>query len=86
MKTIIIVWLLFASSIQIISQQYDDININPMWEFYSFSYLNTESAGKGFTGIADKNNISGFLLNPASVSLPAKNQINFHLQNKSTLA
>lgn len=71
-------------SINIYSQNHEDPMINPFWDFYSFNYLSTVSAGKGFTGIAAENDVSGFNLNPASIELSSKNQINIQYIYKTS--
>jgi hypothetical protein len=81
---IAIICILIMSSFSILSQPHEDAMINPFWDLYSFNYLNTESAGRGFTGIASDNNISGVLLNPASVILESKYQINAQYTYKTS--
>ena len=83
-NTIIALSVFIISSINIISQDNDDTWLNPFWDFYSFNYLNTESAGRGFTGIASNNNISGILMNPASVNLSSKYQVNLQYTYKTS--
>jgi len=82
-NTIIALCVFIISSINIISQDDEDQMLNPFWDFYTFNYLNTESAGKGFTGIASDNNISGVLLNPASINLKSKAQVNINYTYKT---
>jgi long-subunit fatty acid transport protein len=57
--------------------------INPFWDFYSFNYLSTQSSGKGFTGAATENDLSGLLINPASVNIEKKFQVNAQYTYKS---
>lgn len=84
MKNIIIAFCILIIPLKLLSQSHEDVMINAFWDFYSFNYLNTESAGRGFTGIAADNNISGILLNPASVNLSAKYQINVQYTYKTS--
>jgi hypothetical protein len=50
MKNQIAAIIILLLSINIYSQfNHDDGMINPLWDIYSFNYLNTVSAGKGFT-------------------------------------
>ncbi|HEY3251785.1 MAG TPA: hypothetical protein VGK25_11765, partial [Ignavibacteria bacterium] len=85
MKTLIALCFLIISSINIFSQfNHDDQMINPFWEFYGYNYLSSVSAGKGFTGIAGQNDISGFNLNPASIDIPLQNQVNAQYTYKSS--
>ena len=85
MKNIIFALNVFAiSSIQILSQEIEDPFINPLWDNYGFNYLNTSSAGRGFTGIASANDISGIHVNPASFVLSSKYQLNFQYTYKTT--
>lgn len=76
--------ILLVLSFNINSQEYEDSFINPTWDFYSFNYLNTPSAGRGFTGIAAQNDISGNLLNPASINLESKYQVNLQYTYKTS--
>jgi long-subunit fatty acid transport protein len=41
---------------------------NPFWDIYSKNYLSAKNAGKGYTGIAGDNDLSGTILNPASLT------------------
>ena len=60
-----------------------DVIINPFWEFYTANYLSTVSAGRGFTGVASINDISGSSLNPASVYIDKKYQVNVQYTYKT---
>jgi len=85
MKTInlAICLLMFPSSIAFSQSDHEDIMINPFWDFYSFNYLSTQSSGKGFTGVASENDISGVIINPASINIEKKFQINAQYTYKS---
>lgn len=61
----------------------EDFIITPFWDFYTTNYLSTQSSGRGFTGIASVNDISGILLNPASINIPNKYQINVQYTYKT---
>src|SRR5918912_3580903 len=78
MKTIITFLAILLSIHVTLSQSSsnEDIIISPFWDFYSTNYLSTKSSGKGYTGIASENDISGILLNPASVTFDTKYQMN----------
>ncbi|MCC7158481.1 MAG: hypothetical protein IT281_02970 [Ignavibacteria bacterium] len=82
-----IIFLILVSG-QLITQSNrtdDDIMLNPFWDFYSFNYLNSPSAGRGFTGIAAMDNdVSGILLNPASMNISTKAQLNFQYTFKTS--
>ena len=56
--------------------EYPDAIINPHWEFFSDNWLSTNSAGKGFTGVASLNDISAISLNPASLNVENKYNAN----------
>lgn len=59
------------------SQNYNDNSnyFNPFFDIYSQNYLSVQAAGKGYTGIAGRNNLSGTILNPASLEQKNKIQI-----------
>ncbi|MDQ3022155.1 MAG: porin [Bacteroidota bacterium] len=46
-----------------------------IYDIYSHNYLSVKAAGKGYTGIAGNNDLSGIVLNPASLSQKDKFQI-----------
>lgn len=54
------------------TQSLDDLMLSTYWDFYSTNYLSTQASGRGYTGIAGKNDLSGALLNPASLELNSK--------------
>lgn len=85
MRNIISIIIVFVlSSISLYSQNNEDNFISPFWNFYSSNYLNSPAAGKGNTGIASENDITGFLLNPASIKLDTKFQINVQYTFKTS--
>jgi hypothetical protein len=57
--------------------------LNSTYDFYSENYLNTETAGRGFTGIGILNDISGIALNPATINIEKKYQLNFQYTFKT---
>jgi hypothetical protein len=61
----------------------DDYYLNSTYDFYSANYLNTESSGRGFTGIGINNDISGIVLNPATIHTEKKYQFNFQYTYKT---
>ncbi len=75
MKTLLALIFIFFSTVTF--SQYDDYRFNSFFEFYTNNYLNTESSGRGFTGLAFENDISGLIINPATVTLNKKYQLNF---------
>lgn len=83
MKTLTALSMLLFSFISFSQVRYDDFYLNSFFDFYSNNYLNTESSGRGFTGIAFDNDISGIILNPATVSLDKKYQLNFQYTFKN---
>ncbi len=86
MKKIIfalIIFLLFGKNTFTQYATGEDIFITPFWDFYTTNYLSTQSSGKGFTGIASENDISGILLNPASINIPNKYQFNVQYTYKT---
>ena len=68
--------LMFVLSFEITSQTNEDNTISSFWDFYGNNYLNTIAAGRGFTGVASENDISGIILNPATIELKTKYQVN----------
>lgn len=48
---------------------------DPFYDIYSKNYLSVKAAGKGYTGIAADNDLSGTILNPASLTQKNKFQI-----------
>lgn len=62
-----------------------DIIINPFWDFYAENRLSAINAGKGYTGVASINDISGASLNPASIVLLEKMQVTASYEFKSRI-
>lgn len=85
MKSIVILTLILFYSVIVYCQPsaQPDLNINVFWDFYSNNRMATINAGKGYTGIAGKNDISGIVLNPASLSVDKKFQIHGEYVYKS---
>lgn len=54
---------------------FGDPYTNPMWEYYSENMLSTVAAGKGFSGVGTKGDISSICLNPASPEVKKKLQL-----------
>ncbi len=78
---------IFLTSLTIYSQPVfdpQDVIISPFWDFYSYNYLNSVSSGKGFSGVASGNDISGFNINPASIIIDKKYQFNIQYTYKTT--
>lgn len=59
--------------------------INPFFDFYSDNSLSTISSGRGFTGVAGINDISGTYLNPASLDINGSYQISVNYTFKNTI-
>ncbi|MEO8210160.1 MAG: hypothetical protein ABI840_06335 [bacterium] len=59
------------------SQTYTEnsFNFNPFVDIFSHNYLSVKAAGRGYTGIAGINDLSGAVLNPASLAQQSKFQI-----------
>ncbi|MDD2891016.1 MAG: hypothetical protein PHE49_10325 [bacterium] len=54
---------------KVIRAEESELNFSPFWDFYSNNRLSTNAGGKGYTGIAGLNDISGTILNPASLEI-----------------
>jgi len=61
-----------------------DVIISPFWTFYSDNYLSTASLGKGYTGVGSLGDISITSLNPASLNLDKKFQIQVQYTYKTS--
>src|SRR6266496_4490865 len=86
MKIIFAVLFLFllSNSINSFSQNsQENPMISPFWDFYSTNYLNGTSSGKGNTGVATDNDISGAALNPATINFKNKYQVNIQYTYKT---
>jgi hypothetical protein len=57
---------------QTTNYQSDEWLISPFWDFYSDNRLSTVASGKGYTGLASVNDISGILINPATFNSDTK--------------
>jgi hypothetical protein len=66
-----------------ISAQYLDPVINPVWEYYSTNVLSAVSAGKGNTGVASSGDVGLIYLNPATLNIDKKFQVNVGYNLKS---
>ncbi len=64
----------------------EDIILNPFWDFYAENRLPAINAGKGYTGVAAINDISGASLNPASIVLLEKMQVTGSYEVKSRIS
>jgi len=86
---VIITFLLFP--LNLFAQQdgprngeYPDYTINPSWEFYSDNKLSTISASKGYTGVASLGDISSISLNPSSLNVDKRFNMNASISYKSS--
>src|SRR4030095_5509318 len=75
--------MLMLLSVNVFSQEFDDIMINPFWSFYSENYLDAVSSGKGNTGIGSLGSISAVYLNPAAINIPGKYQADIQYTYRS---
>ena len=84
-KKIILFLVLFFNFLfcSILSAQYPDPVMNPYWEYYSTNALSSISAGKGNTGVASSGDVSLIYLNPATLNLSKKFQVNVGYNLKS---
>ncbi|HJY63466.1 MAG TPA: hypothetical protein VJ455_04855 [Ignavibacteria bacterium] len=82
-NTIIALSVFIISFINIISQEQEDVMINPYWYFYSDNYLDAKKTGMGFTGIAGTTDISGINHNPASLDITQKYQVGLQYTYKT---
>lgn len=80
-----LVFLFLSSNISVSQSSYPlyDVDLSPFWDFYSNNRMSTINAGKGYSGIASENDISGIVLNPASLSLTKKFQVHAEYVFKS---
>jgi hypothetical protein len=62
-----------------------DILIYPFWDFYAENKLSATNAGKGNTGVASENDLSGITLNPASFEPVNKFQVIGSYEMKSSV-
>ncbi len=69
------------------SAQYLDPVINPVWEYYSTNVLSAVSAGKGNTGVSSSGDVGFIYLNPATLNIDKKFQVNvgYNLRNATYL-
>jgi long-subunit fatty acid transport protein len=65
--------------------QHNEVLMTPFWDFYSQNNLSAVSCGKGLTGIAGTNDISGITLNPASLELHSKYEIKAEYSYRSNV-
>ncbi|MCU0373572.1 MAG: hypothetical protein MUE56_10070, partial [Ignavibacteria bacterium] len=87
MKKFIILTCLLITSVISYSQpsQTQDLLINPFWDFYAENSLSSVNAGKGNTGVASLNDMSGINFNPASLEMPEMLQASVSYEFKSNV-
>lgn len=88
MRKFAIMGIIFLLSGIAYSQSYyysQDIVINSLWDFYAENKLSAVNAGKGYTGVAAENDLSGITLNPASFEPVNKFQVTASYEMKSTV-
>ncbi|MCI0472079.1 MAG: hypothetical protein L0Y76_00675, partial [Ignavibacteria bacterium] len=89
-KIAVIICLLCLSSLSY-SQSYHpppqdhDLLINPFWDFYAENSLSSVNAGKGNTGTASENDMSGINFNPATLEMPEMLQASVSYEFKSNV-
>jgi len=62
-----------------------DFTINSLWDFYAENKLSATNSGKGYTGVASENDLSGITLNPASFEPVNKYQVIASYEVKSSI-
>ena len=55
------------------------------WDFYTDNRISTAACGRGYTGIACTDDLSGIFINPASFSRNGKRQFYFEYIYKNNL-
>lgn len=80
-----IISLICFYSITLYSQvtEFDDLFLSPVNDYYSTNYLSGMYGGRGNTGIAGENDLSGIFLNPASLKTEKKFQVNLQYSYKT---
>jgi len=84
MKKICLIGIFLLLSAVSYSQS-SDVIINPFWDFYAENKLSATNAGKGNTGVASENDLSGITLNPASFEPVNKFQVIGSYEVKSSI-
>lgn len=84
MKALILTLMLTASFVYAQSREIEDYLLGPAQDFYGYNYLNGPNAGRGNTGVAGENDISGALMNPAAYTLNKKYAFNLQYTYKTT--
>jgi long-subunit fatty acid transport protein len=87
MKKILVLFCFLVSVVACYSQpsQSQDLLINPFWDFYAENSLSSVNSGKGNTGTASENDLSGIMLNPASLEMPEMLQASVSYEFKSNV-
>jgi len=84
MKTIILFIILHNSLIFSQSREFEEYMLGPAMDFYGYNYLNGPNGGKGNTGVAGENDLSGVLMNPAAFIMNKKYSFNLQYSYKTT--
>jgi hypothetical protein len=63
--------------------QASETDFTPFFDFYSDNRLSSAACGRGYTGIAGTNDLSGVVLNPASLAIPGRYQVYLEYAYKS---
>ncbi|MBE2219822.1 MAG: hypothetical protein IAE90_16555 [Ignavibacteria bacterium] len=84
MKALILALMFTASLVYSQTREIEDYIMSPEHDFYGYNYLNGPNAGRGNTGIAGENDISGVMLNPASLVIKSKYSAGLQYSYKTT--
>jgi len=68
----VIIWILGFASPALSQEPSNDLLLSPFWDFYSDNRLSATASGRGYTGIAGDNDLSGIVLNPATLKQDSK--------------
>ncbi len=83
MKALILT-LMFTASFVYSQSEFENYLLGPTQDFYGYNYLNGPNAGRGNTGVAGENDLSGALLNPAAFTVNKKYSFNLQYTYKTT--
>lgn len=84
MKVLILTLMFTASLVYSQSDEIESYLLGPTQDFYGSNYLNGPNAGRGNTGVAGENDLSGALMNPAAFTLNKKYSFNLQYTYKTT--
>ncbi len=84
MKALILTLIFTASLSYSQTDEIENYLLGPTQDFYGSNYLNGPNAGRGNTGVAGENDLSGALMNPAAFTLNKKYSLNLQYTYKTT--